>query len=462
MDRRGALRRGALRRAAAAGLSLCLASCKRASDAPRQQPAQLGLRIDLRHVVQDNEERFELAELKREPAPPSGGRDTPAWGDYAFTLTDMASDAVLARAGFDSKLDTAAGSAISTLTVRCALPPGAFTMAIAKRRAGNVLQPLYTAAADASRVHDTEPPRVLVDTIVRNGDPRDRVDIALVGDGYAAAERAKFSADAKRAAGYLFSVEPYKSRLRDFNVHAIFVESADSGVSDAYNGTRAASALGTTYGSGANERTLSVGDERKLRDAAAAVPYDALLVLANSRRYGGSAYFGGPAVVAIDSAAARYLVLHESAHAIAGLAEEYYIPAADGPVYRGNIEPWQPNVTTSVETAKWAAPAAVPSRWNKAQYERYFGNYVKRYEALRSGGADEYKVEKLMREAATRQAVLLGRSRDVGFFEGANGYGRGFYRSEADCIMFSLQTDYYCAACTAALSRAIDSHLPKR
>jgi hypothetical protein len=454
-------RRRVLASAAAASASLWLASCKRATG-PTAQHADRGLRIDLRHVVQDGEERFELLELKREPAPPSGGLDTPDWGDYALTLTDTATDAPLVRVALDSNVDPDAGPAVSTLCVRCALPAAAFTITVEKRRPGGVLQPLYTRGADASLVHDAEPPRVLVDTLVRNGDARDHVDIAIVGDGYAAGERAKFAADAKRAAGYLFSVEPYKSRIRDFNVHAIFAESAESGVSDAYNGTRAASAFGTAYGSGAHERTLSVGDERKLRDAAAAVPYDALLVLANSRRYGGSAHFSGPAVVAIDSAAARYLVLHESAHAIAGLAEEYYIPSADGPVYRGNVEPWQPNVTTSLETTKWAAPQRAPSRWNKARYERYFGGYVKRYEALRAGGADEYKIEKLMREVAPRQAVLLGRSREVGFFEGANGYAQGFYRPEADCIMFSLQTDYYCAACTAAISRAIDSRLPKR
>ena len=87
--------------------------------------------------------------------------------------------------------------------------------------------------------------------------------------------------------------------------------------------------------------------------------------------------------------------------------------------------------------------------------------YVKRYEALRAGGAAEGAVEKLMRDAAGRQAVLLGRARTVGLYEGADGYAHGVYRAETDCIMFSLQTQYYCAACTAALGRAIDSYAMK-
>ena len=50
------------------------------------------------------------------------------------------------------------------------------------------------------------------------------------------------------------------------------------------------------------------------------------------------------------------------------------------------------------------------------------------------------------------------RERKVGIFEGANGYAKGVFRSEVDCIMFSLQTDYFCAACSAAIERMIDEH----
>ncbi|MGZ9067700.1 MAG: M64 family metallopeptidase, partial [Burkholderiales bacterium] len=60
-----------------------------------------------------------------------------------------------------------------------------------------------------------------------------------------------------------------------------------------------------------------------------------------------------------------------------------------------------------------------------------------------------------------RQRALLSRNvaaRRVGAFEGAHGYSRRIYRAEADCIMFSLRGDYFCAACTAAIERAIDSH----
>jgi hypothetical protein len=187
-------------------------------------------------------------------------------------------------------------------------------------------------------------------------------------------------------------------------------------------------------------------------------------VLANARRYGGSAYFGGPAVVAIDSAAAKYLVLHELAHVIGGLAEEYYIPAAGGPTFTGNIEPWHPNVTLYAQKAKWRdASGEPPARqaWNKAEYERYFADYVKRYYLLRNRRAPEAVVEKFMAAEARRQAALLARNgaeRKVGLYEGAHGYATGVYRSEPNCIMFSLTTERFCSACERAIERMIEEH----
>ena len=467
-------RRSVLAGGAAAALSLVLPACKPESTAnggsgaarsttAKAPPRADGLRIDLRHTVRAGEESFEIVNARGEPAP-STRAEAPDWGDYRFTVVDKASGAVRSRSGFESNIAASAAAAATELSVRCALPAAPFAITLEKRRAGDVFQTLLHASFDPAAAAIDRTPATLsprVDTVVSNGDARQKVDLAIVGDGYTDDQHAKFIDDAKRASGYLFAVEPFKSRARDFNVHAIFLPSAESGISDAYLGVRKNTALHCAYGSGEAERTLAVGAERRMRDAASAVPYDALLVLANSRRYGGSAYYGGPAVVAIDSAFARYLVVHELAHALAGLAEEYYIPDGNGPAYRGNVEPWYPNVTTTLHTDKWRVPEREAVDWNKPEYDRIFGAYVKRYAALRASGAGEAAIEKLMAEAQQRQAVLLRQTRDVGLFEGANGYSRGMYRSEADCIMFSLQTRYYCAACAAAIGRAIDTHIQR-
>ena len=107
------------------------------------------------------------------------------------------------------------------------------------------------------------------------------------------------------------------------------------------------------------------------------------------------------------------------------------------------------------------AEAPRPTPWNKTEYDRRFAVYVQRYNRLRESGAHEAVIEKLMREERGRQAALLARNGDPrrpGCYEGANGYARGMFRSGVDCIMFSLQTEYFCPACAVALERTIDEH----
>jgi hypothetical protein len=450
-------RRRLLTRAAAAGLAFVLPGC-RPSSTPSKNAAAQGLRIDLDHKTRAGDESFEITRLAVEPlwSPPHDVADR---GDYRLSLYDAVTGTLLWRCGFDSNIDPAAAAAITTLSVRGVRPIGRFNAVIEKRRAGAVFQALLNAAldpADAQAPASTPPPRI--DTLVSNGVARSKFDLAILGDGYTESGHAKFVADAGRACRYLFGVEPFAARSRDFNVHAVFTPSVESGITDPYLERRRDTAFRCEYGSGAAERTLHAANERALREAASAVPYDALLVLANSRRYGGSAYYAGPAVVAIDSARSRYLVVHELAHAIAGLADEYYLPSADGPAYRGNVEPWQPNVTASERHSKWRVTQPAPTAWNKARYDERFAQYVKRYDALRAARADEARVEQLMENEAPRQRTLLANeARRIGLYEGANGYSKGMYRSERDCIMFSLQSDYYCSACTAALDRAIDA-----
>ena len=54
---------------------------------------------------------------------------------------------------------------------------------------------------------------------------------------------------------------------------------------------------------------------------------------------------------------------------------------------------------------------------------------------------------------------LLGtgpHARLVGAFQGANYDARAYYRSQADCVMFTRDEVPFCAVCRAALDRVID------
>jgi hypothetical protein len=466
-----AARRSALKRAGAAGLSLIATACERTGPAkgPPEAAGDFGvgaLRLDLRQRISGGAEEFTLEGLRFEPTWP-GRRDKLAdgadWGEYRLSVYQPDRRQPPFRQGFDTSLAPGAKSATTRVSVRFPMPQRPVRASIEKRHGETAFREIsgfaIDPAGDAIDRAAVEAP-MRVDTIVQSGEPAVKADIAILGDGYSGAEYSKFADDAARAAGYLFSVDPFKARSGDFNVRSVFLPSAESGVTDWYRGLRKNTAFRCAYGTGASAHPLGLEDTPTLRDAASAVPYDFLLVLANSRRYGGSAWFGGPAVVAIDSVLAKYLVIHELAHVIAGLEDEYYFPEKGGPAYAGNVEPWQPNVTISPQRGKWRdlpSGPLQPMRWNKLEYERRFADYLRRYHKLREAGADEAVVDKLMQDERARQATVLAReSRRAGYFEGANGYARGMYRSGADCVMFSFQSDYFCAACTAALDKAID------
>src|SRR5215208_2523233 len=97
----------------------------------------------------------------------------------------------------------------------------------------------------------------------------------------------KFEADARRLAERLFAEEPFKSRRRDFNVRALPLPSAQSGVHRPNAGVSRRTPLGAQDNVFDSERYLLTFDNRALRDAASAAPYEFVEILANEKTYGG-------------------------------------------------------------------------------------------------------------------------------------------------------------------------------
>jgi hypothetical protein len=97
-----------------------------------------------------------------------------------------------------------------------------------------VYQPAVGAAVERTSgpVRQVGPPSpgTLIE-LEKNGDPADKVDLLLLGDGYTAAERKKFEADSKRLLAVLFATSPFKERRKDFNVWGLVPAAAQSGIS---------------------------------------------------------------------------------------------------------------------------------------------------------------------------------------------------------------------------------------
>ena len=137
-----------------------------------------------------------------------------------------------------------------------------------------------------------------------------KVDVLLVSDGYTLAQEAKFRADATRLVNALFAHEPFKSRRTDFNVRTLLTGSAGSAAMVEFN----------VFGL---ERYALTYDNRLLRNAAAAAPYDIVQVLMNEAKYGGGGIFNQQSTVAAGNESAEYVFIHEFAHNLAGLGDEY-------------------------------------------------------------------------------------------------------------------------------------------
>jgi hypothetical protein len=68
-------------------------------------------------------------------------------------------------------------------------------------------------------------------------------------------------------------------------------------------------------------------------------------------------------------------------------------------------------------------------------------------------------MDALFREERETMTELLGKGPNagkVGAFEGANYESTGYYRPQADCIMFTRDEVGFCAVCRRAIARVID------
>ena len=317
-------------------------------------------------------------------------------------------------------------------------------------------------APDVVRKQDAAPAKPIAIRV--NGPSPDKVDLLVMGDGYTAAEMGKFEADVRRLADHLFTVSPFKERATDFNVWALAVATAESGVSRPSTGLHKASMLGTRYDIFGSERYVLTLDNRALREIAQHAPYEFIEILVNNETYGGGGIFGQFSTAAAGNDWANYLFVHEFGHHFAGLADEYYTsPVAYAPA-AGRMEPWEPNVTALRDPAKlkWKqhvkAGTPLPTAWPKEEYEAYSRAYQKRRAALRTENRPESEMSALFKEDLAHTSQLFSKAKHqhaIGAFEGANYEAKGYYRSQMQCLMFD-RSESFCKVCNEGIADIID------
>jgi len=262
----------------------------------------------------------------------------------------------------------------------------------------------------------------------------------------------------------VFATPPFKERRQDFNVWLLCPAAAESGISRPSTGAHRRNPAGATYDAFGSERYILTFDNRAFREIAQFAPYEFVEILANNQTYGGGGIFGLYGTVAADSLWAPYVFVHEFGHHFAGLADEYYTSDVAYLPAEGRVEPWEPNATALLDPAllKWRdlaeSATPVPTPWDKEKFETYSRDIQKRRRQIRKENRPESEMDALFLEEKKHEDEMLAAEKHagkVGAFEGANYEAKGYYRPQANCIMFT-RTDAFCAVCRQALERVMD------
>jgi IgA Peptidase M64/Peptidase M64 N-terminus len=463
--------------------AMLLVGLYQAATAPAAMSAQTPprtMRVDYFHTGNAQAEWFSFDRIVLEPLSWPGNPKRPIddtnLGKYLFEVIDRSTNRTVYSRGFASvygEWETTGQAKEIRRTfsesLRFPAPAAPVQISLKKRNAQNAFVEVWNLLVDPKNVFiDTSAPPSpgAVIAIQKSGDPAQKVDFLILGDGYTAAERGKFEKDAKRLADLLFAVEPFKSRRSDFNVWAICPPAAESGISRPSVGIHRNSRIGATYDAFGSERYILTFANQSFRDVASFAPYEFVEILTNTRTYGGGGIFGQYGTVAADSLWAPYVFVHEFGHHFAALADEYYTsPVAYEAVAGPKVEPWEENVTAlrDPKTLKWkdlVTPGTpLPTPWKKEEFEKASREYQAKRRQIREANGPEDEMDKLFQEELVYETKLLGtdqHSGKVGAFEGAMYEAKGYYRPQEDCIMFTRDEVPFCAVCRRALSRVID------
>jgi len=357
-------------------------------------------------------------------------------------------------------------------TVRFPCPKSPVNLVIEERNSKNILKTVFSRTIDPDNeniIHEKPDSRDRVYTAQENGDPGKKVDFVFVAEGYTKQEWGKFKKDVDHFTEVLFKAEPYKSHRNLFNVYGAFRPSSQSGVDHPTRDTFRNTALDASYNALNLRRYLLVDDRKTMRDIASVVPYEAIIVMANTERYGGGGIYNNYTIFAVDHARSEFLFMHEFGHGFAGLADEYFSSTVSYEnYYPEGTEPTEPNITALLDTnqVKWEEHLSpgipVPTSWGqdeirklRKQQEAYKEEMKEKIEKLESEGASEKTINDVREKHSETNRQLereIGKIREkyrkkyegkIGVFEGAGYQAKGLYRSEIGVHMFDSEDFTY-------------------
>lgn len=160
--------------------------------------------------------------------------------------------------------------------------------------------------------------------LLHNDSPEKCIDVAILAEGYTLQEIQTFYEDADIACKSIFDHEPFKSMKKRFNVVAVASPSTDSGVSVPRLNEWKHTAFGSHFSTFYSDRYLTTSRVKAIHDALAGIPYEHIIILANTEEYGGGGIYNSYTLTTAHHPMFRPVVVHEFGHSFGGLADEYF------------------------------------------------------------------------------------------------------------------------------------------
>jgi hypothetical protein len=344
---------------------------------------------------------------------------------------------------------------------------------IERRNRENLYAPLWSCRVDPSDFHILRESPARGATVLTShggGDPHATVDLVVLAEGYTLAERPKFEQDLRRFTETFFSWEPYRSNKQRFCVRGVFAPSPESGVDEPRQGTFRTTLLDASFNALDTDRYLLAENNRAVHDLAGHAPYDAILIMVNSTRYGGGGIYNYSTIFTSNGGWPEHVFHHEFGHGFAALADEYFSgDVAYSEFFPPGIEPVEPNITALLDPArlKWkdlVSPGlALPTPWGRATYDSLTtlrdslaSAQHAALTALASRNASAEEIQQVRTDFSRRIGEVQKRVRafflehplrgKVGAFEGAGYASQGMYRPTVNSLMhhfFDEEKSFY-------------------
>lgn len=264
------------------------------------------------------------------------------------------------------------------------------------------------------------------ETLQQAADTTRCIHIAYIAEGYTEAEMPTFIADCRTAMEALFAHEPFKSLRSRFHIVAVKAPSQESGTSEPARGIWKNTALHSNFNTFHSDRYLTTLHLKDLHNWLAGIPYEHIIVLVNTEKYGGGGILNSYNLAMAHHRLFRPVVVHEFGHSFAGLADEYAYGAEEIPMYPHDVEPWEANITTLTDFhGKWE-------------------NLIKKGTPLPTPPPTD-----LDQPGAKTEKWRVGAYEPAGYAQ------HGVYRAFPDCRMRTNENPEFCPACQLGLTRLI-------